>query len=135
MKQLYELVPERFRSDKEKVFARWVSDLLIADIQATRILKTAVTMNGMNPDLYALHSLRSGGATALYRATGDLDLVARYGRWKSSSIHSYLWESHQMLLGIAELMASEGGPIVHSAAGRPKQNFKSSPSGGFGGGY
>ena len=80
-------------------------------------------MNGVNPDLYALHSLRSGGATALYRATGDLDLVDRYGRWKSSSIHGYLREPHQMLLGVAELMTSEGGPIIHSAAGRRNQKL------------
>ena len=95
------------------------------------MIRMAVRLNGLNPDLYALHSLRCGGAAALYRATGDLDLVARFGRWKGNSIHGYLWESHLMLQGIASLMAAPDGPIVHFASGGLKSHPGKSPLGGF----
>ena len=44
--------------------------------------------------------LRIGGATALYQATLDIELVKKMGRWTSSSVHRYLvrmeatWQQH-----------------------------------------
>ena len=97
-------------------FARWENDRLITAYQVTRFIKLAVQKNGLDPELYSLHSLRSGGATALYRATGDIELVGRFGRWKGKSIHGYLCESHQVLIGVATLMTRNEGPMVHRAA-------------------
>ena len=45
---------------------------------------------GLQGDRYMAHSLRIGGATALYQATGDIELVKRIGRWTSSAVHRYL---------------------------------------------
>ena len=96
------------------------------------MLKTAARMNGMGPGLYALYSLRSGWAAALYRATAGLDLVARYGRWKGAIIRGYFRGSHLMLLGVANLMTSEDGEIIHSAAGCITNAKRVTPLGGYG---
>ena len=93
---LFSSAPERFLEETHKTFARRVNGSLVSDMQATKMIRMAVRLNGLNPDQYALRSRRCGGATALYRATGDLDLVARFGRWKGNSIHEYLWKSNLM---------------------------------------
>ena len=123
LQTLFRSFPQRATHNTHLPFARWENDRLITSYQVTRMLKFAVQKNGLDPDSYSLHSLRSGGATALYRATGDLDLVGRFGRWKGKSIHGYLWESHQMLIGIATLMTRDDGPMVHRAVNRPHQRM------------
>ena len=120
LQALFRALPTRAERNLHLPFARWENDRLISAFQVTRMIKTAVAANGFDADRYSLHSLRSGGATALYRATGDLDLVGRFGRWKGKSIHGYLWESHQMLIGIASLMTREEGPMVHRATNTPQ---------------
>ena len=128
---LYRVLPERFTSNVNQPFARLTNDALISDRQLTLVAKRAAAANGLNPLLYSLHSLRVGGATALFRATGDVDLVGRFGRWKGRSIHSYLWESHVMLQGIAGLMTQKDEPLVHLAAGGIKRPFAHAPGNGF----
>ena len=51
------------------------------------------------------HSLRIGGASALYHATGEIETVKRYGRWASGAFHRYLWDSAEQSKGVAEKMA------------------------------
>ena len=115
---LFRMYPAKAQKNLHLPFARWENEVLITAFHITYLIKTAAKANGLNPDDYTLHSLRSGGATALYRATGDLDLVGRFGRWKGKSIHGYLWESHQMLIGIASMMTQEEGPFVHRATNK-----------------
>ena len=55
------------------------------------------------------HSLRVGGASALYHAVGDIEIVKRCGRWKSSAFHAYLWDSAEQAKGLAQKMADEEG--------------------------
>ena len=50
------------------------------------------------------HSLRFGGATALWAAFGDSALVQRWGRWRSDAFHGYLWEGRDNAKGIVEKM-------------------------------
>ena len=107
---LHQSFPERFTDNVNRPFDRLVNDVLITDRQLTLVVKRAASPNGLNPLLYSLHSLRAGGATSLFRATGDVDLVGMFGRWKGGSIHSYLWESHVMLQGIASLMTQKDEP-------------------------
>ena len=51
------------------------------------------------------HSLRIGGASALYQATGEVEVVKRSGRWTSGSVHRYLHDSGDVLKGLAQKMA------------------------------
>ena len=57
------------------------------------------------------HSLRIGGATALFNAVGSIDVVKRFGRWRSSAFQSYLWEGDQHAQGISKAMASHSGKL------------------------
>ena len=47
--------------------------------------KQAAKGVGLPPSRFVSHSLRIGGATALFQATGEIELVERMGRWSSSA--------------------------------------------------
>ena len=70
----------------------------------TALLRSTVTKNGHNPSAFSLHPLRAGGATALYRATKGIDLVALFGRWETQPIPAYIWGSLQMMDGAIDHM-------------------------------
>ena len=65
-----------------------------------------------------MHSLRAGGAAALYRAAGDVDLVARMGRWETRSISAYLRESREVARGHVRLLAQGGHTVRRATRGR-----------------
>lgn len=50
------------------------------------------------------HSLRFGGASALWTAFKDASVVRRFGRWASDAFHSYLWEDREYSRGMAASM-------------------------------
>eukprot|EP00974_Lingulodinium_polyedra_P076838 7438187-Lingulodinium_polyedra.AAC.1 len=58
------------------------------------------------------HSLRIGGATALYKAGLDIETIKRQGRWMSSAVHGYLWETHEKQQGLAARMVEETGTLT-----------------------
>ena len=81
--------------------------------------RAAVFKNGNSPHAFPPRPIRAGGATALYRAAGDIELVARFGRWKSKSISAYLWESREMMFALGRKMV-ETVHTLHSATKRLK---------------
>ncbi|OWY99153.1 hypothetical protein PHMEG_00029898, partial [Phytophthora megakarya] len=52
-------------------------------------IKHAAAANGENPDRFGSHSLRSGGATALFNAGVDSLAVKKFGRWRSDAVEAY----------------------------------------------
>lgn len=81
---------------------------------------------GKNSKLYAGHSLRRGGATALYIAGVPEAIIQQHGRWKSLAVRGYLEASvyHQMIPSMLLLKKSAGlfpvtQPDGHAAAGIP----------------
>ena len=104
--ELHVVYPNKFALATGSPFAAWKGGGAITGGHITALLRSAVFRKGANPGAYSLHSLRAGGATALYQATRDVELVARFGRWKTKSISAYLWESHQMLAGLSDKMVS-----------------------------
>ena len=58
--------------------------------RALRAIKEVVAESGRNPDGFALHSLRIGGATKL-AAGGDISerVIQREGRWRSDAYKVY----------------------------------------------
>ena len=60
---------------------------------------------GMDPNYLGPHSLRIGGASALYAAFSGTALVQRWGRWNSDAYQVYLWEARDMAQGVASSMA------------------------------
>ena len=67
----------------------------------------AVALDGDDASEIGSHSLRIGGATAMYHNSGDLERVRRYGRWSSGVFHSYLWEGHEHTQGVSSDMAHD----------------------------
>ena len=110
--KLWELAPSKFQRNTDRAFATWRSGKPIQADRLVAVLRLAVFKQGLNPNAFSLHSLRAGGATALYRATGNIELVARMGRWRTSSISAYLWESHEVMRGLGKLMAQGGTPCT-----------------------
>ena len=75
-------------------------------------LELAAIAIGVPPGRMGSHSLRIGGATAMYHVSGDLQAVRRFGRWASDAFHGYLWESHEQTLGLASKMANDRSELT-----------------------
>ena len=107
------LRPERFRGGEEQLPLFRLEDgrpLQRGDIQG--LIQLAAVADGQSTTCYGSHSLRIGGATAIYQTTKDLETVKRYGRWNSDAFHGYLWESHDKQRELAKGMASANGQLL-----------------------
>ena len=56
----------------------------------SRVLKLAVKLCRLNPNLYHSHSLRIGKATDLAKNNMSTDLIKHIGHWKSNSVYKYI---------------------------------------------
>ena len=77
-----------------------------------QLLEQATIATGGDPGRIGTHSLRIGGATALYHTVQDLAYVQRFGRWASDAYHVYLWDSHELTKGLASKMAQAKGTLT-----------------------
>ena len=75
----------------------------------------------MPPERFRSHSLRIGGATALYHKFKDIEIVKRMGRWKSSAFQGYLWSAEEDSKGLAQQMAADR-TTIH--VGQSQQRLK-----------
>ena len=69
------------------------------------VLHKAAEGTGYPAGSFGSHSLRFGGASALWAAFHDTGLVRRWGRWASDSFHTYIWEDRKGSSGIATATA------------------------------
>ena len=90
--KLWKICPPKCHMDGVWVSESWMSGKPIKPDRAVSLLGVAVSQQCLHPSAFSIHSLRAGSATALYRATGDIGLVARIGRCGTSSISPYLME-------------------------------------------
>ena len=73
--------------------------------QIRRLLAQAAESLGVPPEAIGIHSLRSGGASAVYAASGgNKDLTKRIGRWASDAFVGYVWEDSELTRGLADAM-------------------------------
>ncbi|OWY95176.1 hypothetical protein PHMEG_00034886 [Phytophthora megakarya] len=79
----------------------------------TRAVKAAVSAAGENPADYGTHSMRSGGATALFRAGIDRLAIKHFGRWKSDAYEQYAKIDNVTLSGIAAAMTRDDSQLLH----------------------
>ena len=103
--RLHDMRPMKFAFGLGNAFATWRNGACVACSALTALLRSAFK-RGLNHGAYSLHSIRGGGATSLYLATRDVELVARVGRWRTKSISAYLRDSHQMLDGMGNLLVA-----------------------------
>ena len=93
----------------------WVPDSetrISSDLFRNRLnalLRLAGTAHGIPGSRVGDHSLRSGGATAMWRAGYDIEGTKRWKRWKSASFQGYLWDDHRVLSEIGKGMITTDG--------------------------
>ncbi len=58
------------------------------------------------------HSLRIGGASALYAATRSEELVRRWGRWRSEVYSLYIWDERSTISSDARRMVEAGSDYI-----------------------
>ena len=105
--------PERIAgSEAHLPLARYSDGSYIRRETVQARLAVAAAAFGVDRSKMGSHSLRIGGATALYHVTGDLQVVRRFGRWKSSAFHLYLWESREQTRGTARGMAGANNTLM-----------------------
>ena len=80
--------------------------------EVTELLEEAAVADGFEPSMVGSHSLRIGGACSLYHQFGDIELVRRFGRWRSSAFHVYLWESREDTKEVAKGMAGDNTTLM-----------------------
>lgn len=104
--QLFQHFPQRYQggSEAEEILFRSKDDRPVprAAIQAL-IERAAKGLNLPSGDL-GTHSLRFGGASALWAQYQDTALVKRWGRWASDSFQTYIWEARETARGVAQKM-------------------------------
>lgn len=103
--------PQRFtegHGEAKKPLFRWASGRVLTRLEIQVLLQKAAAGVGLPPSRFMSHSLRIGGATALYQATMDVELVKRMGRWSSSAVHRYLQDGGGVIPKVAERMAELG---------------------------
>ena len=86
---------------------RWASGAVIKRMEVQHLLQQAARGVGLPEERFLSHSLRIGGATALYQATSDIELVKRMGRWSSSSVHRYLEDGGEVAAASKKMAAVE----------------------------
>ena len=73
--------------------------------QMRRWLGEAGEEMGIPKEVTGTHSLRVGGATAVYAASGgNAKLVQRLGRWASDAFQGYVWEDRSLTAGLPTQM-------------------------------
>ena len=68
---------------------RWASGAVLKQLEIQNVLQKAARAVGLPAERFQSHSLRIGGASALFQATGEVEVVKRTGRWSSSAVHRY----------------------------------------------
>ena len=84
--------------------------------EVQHVLKLAAIANGQDPEQMGSHSLRIGGATAMYLFSKDLEEIKRFGRWTSDAFHGYLHEDHGRTKGVAKQMATMRSELMRGKA-------------------
>eukprot|EP00971_Amphidinium_carterae_P333660 6468491-Amphidinium_carterae.3 len=107
--KLFRAFPERFEGGSEHhlPFCRWVGGAVISHIEIQNAIKRSALGVGLPPERFSCHSLRIGGASAMYNTTNDSETVKRFGRWASTTFQRYLWDSAERSQGLAARMMGE----------------------------
>ena len=105
---LRQLAPRRFGTGPEALqpLFRWANGTVLKRVQVQNILQKAAKALGLPAERFMSHSLRIGGASALFQATGEIELVKRTGRWSSSAVQRYLHDGEVALKDAARKMAT-----------------------------
>ena len=107
LRDLFAVFPERAPggAEEDMPLFRWEDGSDFSRCQMRKLLADAGEEFGIPADATGTHSLRIGGATAVYAATGgNKDKTQRLGRWASDAFQGYVWEDRLFTRGLATSM-------------------------------
>ena len=84
---------------------RWQDGSYVRRSQVAALVAEAAVSDGVAAADVGTHSLRSGGASALWVMFRDSAIVQRWGRWSSQAFQGYLWEARDGAAGVADAMS------------------------------
>jgi hypothetical protein len=79
-------------------------------------VKQAAKRAGMDPRAYGTHSMRSGGATAMFGAGVDRLVIKHFGRWKSDCYEQYTRMDGLTMSHLAKKMVGASQSSKHGDA-------------------
>lgn len=86
--------------------------------QATRALRQVVSLAGLPPEEFALHSLRIGGATYLAAGGASPDVLRREGRWAGEYGYRPYVRSHgKDAVWVSEVLATDCSTVRQPGQG------------------
>ena len=80
MRWVHQHFGARMRAGPHLPVFRFQSGAPLMRAQLQAVLERAAVALGLPPDRYRTHSLRIGGATALYHINPDTEVIKRWGR-------------------------------------------------------
>ena len=116
--------PARWQSEQHDPLLRWANGKPLRRHEVQAPVMHAATALGGNPSRIGTHSLRFGGASALWAACCDPAVVKRWGRWASEAFQRYLWEARGNASRVATAMA---GADLTQIRGWPSAGARSDP--------
>jgi len=107
MQGLFKHFPQRYDrgSEAQEFLFRTVEGKVVPRAAITALIERAAKALGVFDGDYSTHSLRFGGASAIWAAYSDTTLVKRWGRWSSESFQTYLWDSRRNSKGVSQKMS------------------------------
>lgn len=106
MKQIWQRRFKEGHPESQRPLFRWASGVVLKRVEIQHFLQQSARGVGLPPERFMSHSLRIGGATALYQSTGEIELVKRMGRWNSAAVQRYLHDGGETLPKVSQKMAS-----------------------------
>ena len=91
--------------------------------RAIVLFRMAGTACGLDASRLGTHSMRSGGASAMFAAGYEVEVIKRRGRWLSSTFQQYLWRDQL-------IMSTIGRGMVPTTAARPVLSRNNGRAGG-----
>ena len=77
-----------FNMDTENFFV-FADKSEIPQNNVRSVLKNMIKGLNLNPDLYNCQSFRGGRATALQKYGVPVEIIKKFGRWKSNAVYRY----------------------------------------------
>ena len=107
LEELREVAQRRFSPGPEAHLPlfRWGNGTTLRRTEVQAVLQKAARAEGLPEDRFMSHSLQIGGASALFQASGEIELVKRMGRWSSSAVQRYLYDGGEVLKELSGRMA------------------------------
>ena len=66
-------------------------------------------------EIFSTHSLRAGGAAAMWACNYTVEQIQRRGRWASQCFRIYIWEGRERAVGLAKSIFNTSVSIMPAA--------------------